>query len=179
MTRPRCSALRVADAWTHVVVDTTRAVTRLHYSNTFARTPAVRYVLSHAGGTIPYLAQRFDQLDSLAVVPGAEERGSAREQLRRLYWDTALAFEQPVLDLLRDVIGLDHVVFGSDRPYALAQSEAGAVAIRTADHLTADERAAISWRNAQHLLPRLRDQRASSTESSPTSSPPGRRDGYS
>jgi aminocarboxymuconate-semialdehyde decarboxylase len=147
--------LGVPDFLIDYVADTTRAVTRLHYSNTFARTPDVKYVFSHAGGTIPYIVQRFDLLDSLPAVPGFEERGSAREQFRRLYWDTAIAFQQPVLDLARDVIGLDHVVFGSDTPYAPGQSEAGAAAIGGADYLTADERAAIGWRNARHLLPRL------------------------
>jgi aminocarboxymuconate-semialdehyde decarboxylase len=150
-------ALGVPDFLIDYVADTTRAVTRLHYSNTFARTPDVKYVLSHAGGTVPYIVQRFDLLDSLPAVPGGEQRGSAREQFRRLYWDTAIAFQQPVLGLVRDVIGLDRVVFGSDTPYAPGQSEAGAAAVRGADYLTADERAAIGWRNAQHLLPRLAD----------------------
>lgn len=147
--------LGVPDFLIDYVADTTRAVTRLHYSNTFVRTPDVKYVLSHAGGTIPYIVQRFDLLDSLHAVPGADERGTAREQFRRLYWDTAIAFQQPVLDLARDVIGLDHVVFGSDTPYAPGQSEAGAAAIGGADYLTADERAAVGWRNAHRLLPRL------------------------
>lgn len=147
--------LGVPDFLIDYVADTTRAVTRLHYSNTFVRTPDVKYVFSHAGGTIPYIVQRFDLLDSLHAVPGADERGTAREQFRRLYWDTAIAFQQPVLDLARDVIGLDHVVFGSDTPYAPGQSEAGAAAIGGADYLTADERAAVGWRNAHHLLPRL------------------------
>lgn len=147
--------LGVPDFLIDYVADTTRAITRLHYSNTFARTPDVKYVFSHAGGTIPYIVQRFDLLDSLPAVPGAEERGTAREQFRRLYWDTAIAFQNPVLGLARDVIGLDRLVFGSDSPYAPGQSEAGATAIGGADYLTADERAAIGWRNAQDLLPRL------------------------
>jgi len=38
--------------------DTTRAIARRHYGNTFARTPDVRYIFSHAGRTVPYLAPR-------------------------------------------------------------------------------------------------------------------------
>ena len=37
-------------------VDTSRAIAKLHYSNTFARTPDVKYVFAHAGGTIPFVA---------------------------------------------------------------------------------------------------------------------------
>ena len=34
--------------------DTNRAVAQVHYTNRFARTPNVKYIFSHAGGSIPY-----------------------------------------------------------------------------------------------------------------------------
>ena len=152
---PVAHTLKVPDFLIDFVADTTRAVTRLHYSNTFARTPSVRYVFSHAGGTIPYIVQRFDRLDSLPVIPDADERGTAREQFTRLYWDTALAFHDPVLNLLRDVVGLDRVVFGSDYPYAGGLSAAAASAIQHSTALSAPERDGIGWANALELFPRL------------------------
>jgi aminocarboxymuconate-semialdehyde decarboxylase len=85
------------------------------YSNTFARTPDVSYVVSHAGGTVPYLAGRFDIVDQLGVIPGAEHRTSAVAVLRRLYWDTALSWTDPVLRTLRSTVGVDYVVFGRTR----------------------------------------------------------------
>jgi aminocarboxymuconate-semialdehyde decarboxylase len=54
--------------------DTTRAVEHTHYSNVFARKPDVTYNLSHAGGTVPYLAGRFVIVDEMDVIPGAEQR---------------------------------------------------------------------------------------------------------
>ena len=39
--------------------DTNRAVAQMHYTDRFARTPNVKYIFSHAGGSIPYLAARF------------------------------------------------------------------------------------------------------------------------
>lgn len=149
--------LNVPDFLIDFVADTTRAVTRLHYSNTFVRTPSVRYIFSHAGGTIPYIVQRFDLLDSLPAVPDAETRGTAREQFTRLYWDTAIAFQDPVLNYLRDVVSLDRVVFGSDRPYAAGLSAAGASAIQQSTALSTAERAGIGWANAVELFPRLAD----------------------
>jgi 6-methylsalicylate decarboxylase len=147
--------LGVPDFLIDYVADTTRAVTRLHYSNTFVRTPSVRYVFSHAGGTIPYLMSRFDLLESVATLPGAQTRPSARDQFRRLYWDTALSFTDPVLHLLRDVVGIDQIVFGSDYPYGADLSRGAADAVlRTAD-LTETERTAIAHRNAGRLIPRL------------------------
>jgi putative oxidoreductase len=86
----------VPDSLIDFTADTTRAVAQLHYGNTFARTPNVKYIFSHAGGTIPYLATRFSIIDEMNVIPGAEERGTAADTLRRLYWDTALSWRPPV-----------------------------------------------------------------------------------
>src|SRR6202030_4645348 len=82
-----------------------------------ARTPNVKYIFSHAGGTIPYLATRFSIVDEMNVIPGAQERGTAADTLRRLYWDTALSWHPQNLRMLRSVVGMGQVLFGSDFPY--------------------------------------------------------------
>ena len=81
------------------------------------RTPDVKYVFSHAGGTIPFVASRFAIVDEMNVIPGAQERGAFADALPRLYWDTASAFGDPLLHMLRSVTGLGNVVFGTDYPY--------------------------------------------------------------
>jgi predicted TIM-barrel fold metal-dependent hydrolase len=97
--------------------DTNRAVAQMHYSNRFARTPNVKYIFSHAGGSIPYLAARFAIIDEMGFIAGGEQRGSAADMFRRIYWDTALAASDPVLRMLRDVAGLEQVLYGTDFPY--------------------------------------------------------------
>lgn len=114
---PAARRLGLPDSLIDFTADTTRAVAQLHYGNTFARAPNVKYIVSHAGGTIPYLATRFSIVDEMNVIPGAEERGTAADTLRRLYWDTALSWRPPVLRMLRSVVGMVQVVFGSDYPY--------------------------------------------------------------
>ncbi|MBF9069358.1 amidohydrolase family protein [Streptacidiphilus fuscans] len=153
---PVAHALGLPDSLVDFPADTTRAVARLHYSNTFARTPDVKYVLSHAGGTVPYLAGRFGIVDEMDVVPEAEARGTAADTFRRLYWDTALSWSDPVLRMLRDVVGIDHVVFGSDYPYLrrdLAVANRGR--IEASAELTAAERSAVLGGTATTLIPRL------------------------
>ena len=136
--------------------DTTRAVARLHYSNTFARTPDVKYILSHAGGTVPYLAGRFAIIDQMGVVPGAQERGTAAETFRRLYWDTALSWGDPVLRMLREVVGIDRVVFGTDYPYLRRDlAVACRQRIEASPELTDYERTAVLGATARTLIPRL------------------------
>jgi hypothetical protein len=102
---PSAHALGLPDNLLDFPVDTSRAIARLLYSNTFARTRDVRYIFSHAGGTIPYLATRFTIIDEMNIIPGGEQRESATETFRRLYWDTALSWGDPILHTLKDVVG--------------------------------------------------------------------------
>jgi len=153
---PIAHTLGLPDTLLDFPVDTSRAVAKLHYSNTFARTPDVRYLLPHAGGTIPFLASRFGIVDAMNVIPGAEERGPFADTARRLYWDTASAFGDPVLHLLRSVTGVQNVVFGTDYPYPRNTISIGGLRglERTAE-LDEDERHDLLGGTAARLLPRL------------------------
>jgi 6-methylsalicylate decarboxylase len=109
--------LGIPDSLLDFPVDTSRTVAHMHYSGTFARTPDVKYVVSHAGSTVPFLAKRFAIIDEMGVVPDEDgTRGSAADTFRRLYFDTAAAWSDPTLHTLREVVGLDHVQYGSDYP---------------------------------------------------------------
>jgi len=107
---PGAHGLGIPDSLLDFPVDTSRTVAQMHYSGTFARTPDVKYVLSHAGGTVPYLAKRFAIIDEMGVVPDEENRGTAADTFRRLYFDTALSWSDPTLHTLREFVGLDHVL---------------------------------------------------------------------
>jgi 6-methylsalicylate decarboxylase len=153
---PDPTRLGLPDALLDYPVDTSRAIAKLHYSNTFARTTDVRYVFSHAGGTIPFLAPRFGIVDAMDVIPGAAERGPFAETLRRLHWDTASAFSDPVLTLLRSITGLHNVLFGTDYPYPADEITIGARRqLETTDVLTGIEREAMLGGSALRLIPRL------------------------
>jgi 6-methylsalicylate decarboxylase len=153
---PSAHTLGLPDTLIDFTADTTRAIAQLHYGNTFARTPDVNYIFAHAGGTVPYLAKRFGIIDEMNVIPGAEARGTAAETFRHLYWDTAASWGDPVLRLLRDVVGIDRVVFGTDFPYlrrdiALRCRED----IEASPELTDSERTAVLGATAMTLIPRL------------------------
>ncbi len=151
--------LGLPDSLIDFTADTTRAVAQMLYSNVFARTPDVKYVLSHAGGTIPYLMGRFGIVDEMGVIPEAENRQDAATTFRQLYFDTALAWSDPVLTMLRSRIGLDHVVFGTDFPY-LRRDLATACRQHILDSgvLSAAEQASILGGTARSLIPRLGPQ---------------------
>jgi aminocarboxymuconate-semialdehyde decarboxylase len=137
--------------------DTNRAVAQMHYTNRFARTPDVKYVFSHAGGSIPFLAARFAIIDEMGFIAGGEQRGSAADMFRRMYWDTALSASDPVLRMLRDVVGIDQVLFGTDFPYLRRDLAVNAKQrILEGSALNHLEKDAVLGGNAARLFPRLR-----------------------
>jgi predicted TIM-barrel fold metal-dependent hydrolase len=137
--------------------DTNRAVAQMHYTNRFARTPNVKYIFSHAGGSVPYLAARFSIIDEMGFIPGGEERGSAADMFRRIYWDTALSESDPVLHMLREVAGINQVLYGTDFPYLRRDlAVKSKQRILRSSELADLERRAIIGGNGSRLFPRFR-----------------------
>ena len=90
------------------------------------------------------------------VIPGGEERGLVADTLRRLYWDTALSYRDPILRMLRDVVGMDQVLFGSDFPYIRRDLAVNCVQrLEQTAELTAEERIRVMSGNAIELFPRF------------------------
>jgi 6-methylsalicylate decarboxylase len=87
-----CTSLGYAPPLIEFVFDTTRAVTHLVLSGTLERCPDLRLIVPHAGGTIPYLADRID-LIAPRFVPGATERAPAgvKAYFRRLCYELAIS----------------------------------------------------------------------------------------
>lgn len=102
------------------------------------------------------MATRFGIVDEMKVIDGAEERGTTADTLRRLFWDTALSWKDPVLQMLRSVVGMDQVLYGSDFPYLRRDlAVRSRVELETTSAITDAERAGILGANALKLLPRL------------------------
>lgn len=104
--------------------ETTRAAVDLITSGTVRSHPNLKMILSHAGGTLPYLALRPASV--LPYLPGREgtQAGPTNatadflEDARSFYFDTALSAAPLTLDLLKGFAKPGHVLFGSDYPYA-------------------------------------------------------------
>ena len=96
------------------VFDTTRAVTNLIYSGTLERFPDIRFILAHAGGTVPYLAYRIAL--GQVMLPGAPQ--GVLTYLKQLYYDTALSANPYALCSLQELVDASHILFGSDYPFA-------------------------------------------------------------
>jgi len=134
--------------------DTTRAAVNLLFSGALERFANIRFILSHAGGTLPYLAWR------LSVAPMIDKRLTqrSREQifagLRSFWYDNALACGRQSFGALAQIAAPERILFGSDWPFCNARVVAEEVADFTApDFLPPATRAAIARDNALKLLP--------------------------
>lgn len=137
------------------VFDTTRCITNLLYSGTLERYPRIRYIVSHAGGTVPYLAWR---IAGAGYLPQLRDRAprDPMGQLQRLYYDTALSTSDFVFAALREFVPTSQILFGSDFPYisdALIATETAGLEQTAVFDATA--RSAIDRGNAEQLLPRF------------------------
>ncbi|KAI9166306.1 6-methylsalicylic acid decarboxylase [Paramyrothecium foliicola] len=109
--------------------ETTRTSVDLIMSGTIRSHPNVKIILPHGGGTLPYLALRpAAMLPYLPPVEGQPNKTEGKspmditnqfmEDARSFYFDTALSAAPLTLSLLKEFAQPDHILFGSDYPYA-------------------------------------------------------------
>ena len=131
--------------------DTTRAIAGLLYSGTMARLRRIRFIFSHAGGTIPFLADRVGRLERRPDLAAKVPDGAVTE-LRRHYYDIALSAGPRTLRPLLDLIPHDRILFASDFPFAGEDTMAGTVKALNGQGLPDETVAAIEHGNARALF---------------------------
>jgi aminocarboxymuconate-semialdehyde decarboxylase len=130
--------------------DTTLAAGSLVFSGVVERFPRIRWVLTHMGGAIPYLAERFDRGYRAFEECRANITRPPTEYLRQFYYDT-VNFNPDAVRLAITFAGADHILAGSDYPHQIGSIP---LMLETIDALgLADsDRAAIRGGNAARLL---------------------------
>jgi predicted TIM-barrel fold metal-dependent hydrolase len=100
--------------------DTTRAAITLMYNGVIVRYPNIKWILAHAGGTLPYVSER------MAVLRGEGNSGEEfakrvpggyTASMKEFYYDVAIAGSEAVIGSLTAIIDPSHIVYGSDWPY--------------------------------------------------------------
>jgi predicted TIM-barrel fold metal-dependent hydrolase len=135
--------------------DTTRAAVNLIWTGAVERYPNIRFILSHAGGTTPFLAQR---LNAMSVSPAFRERApkGVQHYLQRFFYDTALSAVPNALRSLQELVGPEQILFGSDFPFAPEPiARASVEGLLRYDGFDDAARERIARSNALALLPRL------------------------
>ena len=134
-------------------LDTTRTITSLLATGRLARCPDIRFIFSHGGGTLPFLAARITGALTRHKEFAANNPKGVAAAMSSLYCDTASAVSTPQLAAMFAFFDPTHILFGSDYPFIVPDHE-----IEELGHypMTPAMRAAIDRENALLLLPRLK-----------------------
>jgi len=136
------------------LLDTTRAAVNLVRKGCTLRYPDIRFILAHAGGFMPYAAQRIAFTNGLDGTPSTPQE--VLTELRKFYFDIAQSSTDINFPTLLSFTTPDKVMFGTDFPhvsvpgvqYFAEQFEQVSLKGRAAD--------AINRETAERLFPRLR-----------------------
>ena len=131
-------------------LDTTITAAKLILGGLFDRHPALKIMLVHGGGYLPYQAARIDNgYRSGAGRPVELQREKPSDYLPLLYYDN-VAVSTAVVRLLAEIAGPEHLLLGSD--YVFAGSPAPLTANITPAGFTADQVNRICCGNARRLF---------------------------
>jgi 6-methylsalicylate decarboxylase len=140
------------------LLDTTRAATSLVLNGVPRRYPKIRFILSHAGGFVPYAAYRISNLANF--VDPKVDSAALLSDLSNFYFDTALSGSPTVLPALTAFAKPSRVLFGSDWPYAPDKTVRYFTGMLDGyKGLDQSSKASINRANAEALFPRLANRR--------------------
>jgi aminocarboxymuconate-semialdehyde decarboxylase len=131
------------------LADTTLAAAKLVFAGVPERYPNIKWVLSHLGGAIPYLAERLDRGWEAFPDCRADIQKRPTEYLRRFYYDT-VNFDPMAVRLAVDFAGADRVMAASDYPHqigSIPKMKSSLADLRVSD----EERKKIMGENARKL----------------------------
>ena len=142
------------------------AATQLVYSGITIRYPEISFIFAVCGGTLPYLLPRIERnlrrgfTDEAVAATGPNffawvkklplDPADPLAEFRRFYYDTSVQDVPLALLAVRETLGVDRLVLGSDEIFA-SLTEAVQM-IESSPYLTAEEKTAVLDLNAQRLL---------------------------
>lgn len=146
------------------LLDTTRTAISLILSGAMQKYAAIKFILAHAGGFVPYIAYRI-LLTVLNTKNKAQQAWTLIDKkhqvpkhlavLKQFYYDIALSASPAALPSLLEVADPDHITYGSDFPFA-PPAAIGFLDKQFENYpLDPGLRSAIDRGNSEKLFPRL------------------------
>ncbi|ORJ64345.1 amidohydrolase family protein [Mycobacterium simiae] len=138
---------------TDFLLDTARAAYLLVRNEVRRDYPDIKFILSHAGGFVPYASHRM----AIGILSDTgRSLTDTLDDFAGFYFDTALSSTAAALPSLIAFAKPGHVTFGSDYPFApIPVAKLFAAGLQTYPALDTGTRAAIDRLNALRLFPRL------------------------
>ena len=127
--------------------ETQLGILSLILSGAFERIPrSLKLCFAHGGGGFAFLLGRAENAWRSRDIVREDCPQPPSAYLDRFHVDSAV-FDQRALRLLVDVMGVEHVMLGSDHPFPLGEQQIGAL-VAASDWLDEDQRARICAGNA-------------------------------
>lgn len=147
-------------AWViEYVFDTTRAAVNLIFGGALRRFDKIRFILSHAGGTLPYLASRLSLVPMLEPQLSQSSREEILTDLKSFWYYTALSSGAQTMGTLSRVAGKGRILFGGDWPFCDSRGLTEEMADLSAQGILAPKTIEMITRgNALALFPRRATQ---------------------
>ena len=148
-----CQSLvtNINDTTVEYNTDTARTIISLIESGRAVETPDIKYIWSHAGGTILALPGRFlGQQATRANLAKQADPKSKLGQLRRFYYDTAGSTNPIQMTALKTLVGTSQIMFGTDFPFG--RSANIAAGLEESGVLNEAEMKAVNRENAVRVL---------------------------
>jgi 6-methylsalicylate decarboxylase len=133
--------------------DTTRTIADIVFSGNAQKFRDIRWIFSHAGGTMPFLIERFVRNPLLDPNAKGTVPDGTLAELKRFYYDTAQTSNKGSMAALSAIIPVSQIVFGTDYPYRTGIDHVKG--LRDAGVFTDAQLMDIERGNALKLLPRL------------------------
>lgn len=111
-------------------LETAFAAVSLMAHGVLERFPALKILLSHGGGALPWILPRLDQGQTLGGSV-TKDFSEAPSRMARRFWYDSIVYADRSLQFLAECIGADRIVVGSDYPFTIRQTEPGG-AVRSA-----------------------------------------------
>ncbi len=100
-------------------LDTTIAAASLYFGGVLDKYPKMTVMLAHGGGFTPYQAARWEHGWRVRPEPHKNIAQEPKNIAGRFFYDTILHSDR-TLEMMIDLVGVDHVMLGSDYPYDMA-----------------------------------------------------------
>jgi predicted TIM-barrel fold metal-dependent hydrolase len=133
--------------------DTTRTIADIVFSGNARKFRDIKWIFSHAGGTMPFLIERFVRNPLLDPNAKATVPDGTLAELERFYYDTAQTSNKGSMAALSAIIPVSQIVFGTDYPYRTSIDHVKG--LRDSGVFTDAQLMEIERGNALKLLPRL------------------------